>query len=384
MMDPNRKFSDGALRALLPLLGLSASALLCAACGGNSDPTPAEAPKPPPMVFTMTNATAGNAVQAYRRSPDGSLEKLASLPTGGTGVAHGLENQGALVVSHDGRFLYVVNPGSDDLSVFEVTAAGVQLTDRVPSGGTLPVSVAEWNGTVYVLNRHGSSESGSGPTIQGFQVSSSGTLSPIPASLITLRAADTTAAQVAISPDGLWVAVTERGIDQIDLIPLDGEHVPGTPRAGSSAGHGPFGFAFGDSARLYVSEAGHGTASSYDVDPPGSLRVLSAAVPTGQRATCWLALSPDQTLAYVSNTASGSISSYRVAEDGKLTLLISVAATTVGNPLDLTIDASGNYLSVLTTEGSIETFRIDGISGSLSSIQTISGLPSGTNGLAGS
>ena len=112
--------------------------------------------------------------------------------------------------------------------------------------------------------------------------------------------------------------------------------------------------------------------------------MLSAAVPTGQRATCWLALSPDQKLLYVSNTASGSISSYRVAEDGELTLLVSVAATTVGKPLDLTIDASGNYLSVLTTEGSIETFRIDGISGSLSFIQTISGLPSGTNGLAGS
>ena len=395
MMDPNRKFSDGTPGALLrvpvsramkarTLLGLTACALLCAACGGNGDSATAEIPKPPPMVFTMTNATTGNAVQAYLRSPDGSLDKLVSMPTGGTGVAHGLENQGALVVSQDGRFLYVVNPGSDDLSVFEVTAAGVRLTDRVPSGGTLPVSVAEWNGIVYVLNRHASSESGSGPTIEGFHVSSGGTLSPIPASSITLRATDTTAAQIAISPDGLSVAVTERGIDQVDLIPLDGEYVPGTARAATSAGHGPFGFAFGDGARLYVSEAAHGTASSYDFDPPGSLRVLSAAVPTGQRATCWLALSPDQTLVFVSNTASSSISSYRVAADGELTLLVSVAATTAGKPLDLTIDASGNYLSVLTTEGSIETFRIDGISGSLSSIQTISGLPSGTNGLAGS
>jgi 6-phosphogluconolactonase (cycloisomerase 2 family) len=175
--------------------------------------------------------------------------------------------------------------------------------------------------------------------------------------------------------------VTERGINQIDVVPLNDNHLPGTPRSMTSAGNGPFGFAFTDKVRLYVSEAAAGTASAYDIDSQGMLRVLSAAVPTQQRATCWLAISPDNKLVYVSNTASGSISSFRVAEDGTLMRLISVAATTAGAPLDVIVDADGNYLSVLTTEGTIETFRIDEISGSLSSVQTISGLPSGTNGL---
>jgi 6-phosphogluconolactonase len=373
------------IAVLLSLPISIAFALLCAGCDGNSASRTADDLKPSAvsMAFTMTNATAGNTVQAYRRSSDGTLVHFESLPTGGTGVGHGLENQGALALSRDGQFLYVVNPGSNDLTVFRVTDSSVQLTDRVPSGGTLPVSVAEWNGIVYVLNRNGSSGPGTGPTIQGFHVSTSGTLSAIAGSAIALRATDTNAAQIAISPDGLWIVVTERGINEIDVVPLEQNYLPGTPRTAPSAGNGPFGFAFSDAARLYVSEAAAGTTSAYDVDSKGILQVLNAAVPTEQKATCWLVITPDNNFVYVSNTGSGSLSRYRIAQDGTLTGLIAVVATPVGRPVDLVVSADGNYLSVLTTDGSIETFRIDATSGSLTSIQTVSGLPSGTNGLAG-
>ncbi|MDP9009384.1 MAG: lactonase family protein [Pseudomonadota bacterium] len=367
------------------LPALIAFVVLCAGCGGNNGSMTPGNPKPAraPMVFTMTNATTGNSVQVYSRSSDGTLVNFQSLSTGGTGVGHGLENQGAVALSRDGQFLYVVNPGSNDLTAFQVMDTGVQLTDRIPSGGILPVSVAEWNGIVYVLNRNGSSGAGSGPTIQGFQVSTSGILSPIAGSVMALRATDTNAAQIAISPDGLWILVTERGINEIDVVPLDQNHAPGTPRSAASAGSGPFGFAFSDAARLYVSEIGMGTTSAYDVDPQGILHVLSAAVSTQQRATCWLVITPDNNLVYVSNTSNNSLSSYRIAMDGSLTGLVSVAATTAGRPLDLVVSADGNFLSVLATDGSIETFHIDATSGSLTSIQTVTGLPAGTNGLTG-
>jgi len=371
------------MKKLISLLLIGSSVLL-AACGNNDSMTAGEsAPPPPSMVFTMTNSMLGNTVQAYSRSRDGTLVNSASFPTGGTGVGHGLENQGALASSNDGRFLYVVNPGSNDLTVFHVTDGGLEFADRVPSGGSLPVSVAEWNGTVYVLNRNDSSGAGTGPTIQGFQVSSSGRLSPLAGSHITLHATDTNAAQIAISPDGLWIVVTEHGSNQIDVLPLEQSHVPGTPSTADSAGSGPFGFAFSDTVRLYVSEAGAGTTSAYDLASQAALHALSAAVPTQQRATCWLVITPDNNFVYVSNTGSRTVSSYRISHDGSLTELTSIAATTVGPPLDLIIDADGNYLSVLTTDGSIETFRITATSGSLTHIQTVSGLPSGTNGLAG-
>jgi 6-phosphogluconolactonase len=359
--------------------------LFCAACGGGDPTAPANPVVPVPLAvaFTMTNATTDNGVQAYRRGTDGQLVSLGSFSTGGSGVGHGLENQGALALSGDGAFLYVVNPGSDDLSVFRVASSAIELADRVASGGALPVSVAEWNGIVYVLNRHAVGAAGSGPVIQGFRVAESGRLSPIPGSTLALRATDTSGAQIAISPDGRWILVTERGINEVDAVPLLPGFVPGVPRSSPSAGGGPFGFGFGDSLRLYVSEAAAGTASAYDLEADGTLHVLSAAVPTQQRATCWLTIVPGSNLVYVTNTPSSSVSSFRIANDGTLTSPISVAATTTGNPLDVTVSADGNYLSVLTTDGSIESFRIDETTGALSSVQRISGLPAGANGLVG-
>jgi 6-phosphogluconolactonase len=360
-----------------------ACALACAGCGGSNDVPTSDDLSPPPMVFTMSNAEAANTLIAYRRSADGTLVNVANIPTGGAGVGHGLENQGALARSQDGRFLYVVNPGSNDLSVFRVNGTDIRLSDRVPSGGVLPVSVAEWNGTVYVLNRHGSADPASGPVMKGFRVSGTGTLTAIAGSSMTLRPAHTNAAQIGISPDGKWIAVTERGVDQIDVIPLSDDYTPGVPHSTASAGHAPFGFAFSDALHVYIAESAAGTASSYDIGSDGSLSALSSAISTGQRSTCWLVVTPDDQWIYVTNTSSRSISSYRSAEDGGLTLEASVAATTAGPPIDLVVDATGDHLSVLTADGSIETFLIDRTSGSLSSIQSISGLPSGSNGLIG-
>jgi 6-phosphogluconolactonase (cycloisomerase 2 family) len=127
---------------------------------------------------------------------------------------------------------------------------------------------------------------------------------------MTLHATDTNAAQIAISPDGLWIVITERGSNQIDVLPLNQNHVPGTVRTTDSAGSGPFGFAFSDTVRLYVSEAGAGTTSAYEITSQGALHALSAALPTQQQATCWLVITPDNNLVYVSNTASSTVSSY--------------------------------------------------------------------------
>jgi len=132
---------------------------------------------------------------------------------------------------------------------------------------------------------------------------------------------------------------------------------------------------------LYVSEAGGGTASSYSVDPQGILHTISAAVPTQQRAACWLVITPDKKEAYVSNTASGSISEFGIGVDGSLSLSASIAATTQGGPLDMAITSDGLYLNVLTTSGNIEVFRIDAATGALAQVQVVSGLPAGSNGL---
>src|SRR5215216_3988841 len=103
-------------------------------------------------VYVQTNA-APNEVIAFRRSDDGSLDRIGSVATGGegSGSPH-LQSQGSVVLTHDGQHLLVTNAGSNDLSVFSVAADGsLELRDRVSTGST-PRSVAERDGLVVVLN----------------------------------------------------------------------------------------------------------------------------------------------------------------------------------------------------------------------------------------
>ena len=93
----------------------------------------------PGAVYTQTNSPGGNEVLVYDRAADGALAFAGAVPTGGTGTGTGLGNQGAVVLSGDGRRLFVVNAGSDEISSFRVTPDGLALTAVGP--GTLPLAI---------------------------------------------------------------------------------------------------------------------------------------------------------------------------------------------------------------------------------------------------
>src|ERR671920_2525564 len=103
-------------------------------------------------VYVQANAVP-NEVIAFRRSGDGSLDRIGSVATGSDGTASPhLTSQGSVALTRDGRHLLVTNAASDDLSVFSVAADGsIELRDRVHTGGA-PKSVAEREGLVVVLN----------------------------------------------------------------------------------------------------------------------------------------------------------------------------------------------------------------------------------------
>src|SRR5947208_7310330 len=104
-------------------------------------------------VYILSNPPSGNQVIAYTRAADGTLTWKANYATNGLGIT-GLtgSNQGGLVLSEDGRWLIVVNAGSNDISVFSVNHKGLTPTDRTSSQGTMPISVTAHGSVVYVLN----------------------------------------------------------------------------------------------------------------------------------------------------------------------------------------------------------------------------------------
>ncbi|MFL5733485.1 MAG: lactonase family protein [Chloroflexia bacterium] len=332
-------------------------------------------------VYALTNAAAGNSVVAFDRASNGSLSFADTYSTGGLGSGDGLGSQGALILSENNNWLFAVNAGSNDISVFSVGRHGLELVDRVASGGTRPIGLTENNGVLYVLNAGGSGN------ITGFNVGHDGHLSPIAGSTQPLSGNATGPAQVQFSTDGRLLAVTEKATSKIDIYTVSKGGVASGPTVHNSSGATPFGFAFGKGGKLVVSEAS-GAVSSYAVGNDGSFNVVSGSSPTHQTAACWLVLTGNQRYAYAANAGSASISGYTVDGDGNLALLNADGRTglTGAHPADLAMSINSHYLyslNITPTSQGISAFEVQS-DGSLVNVPLsgITGLTTASAGLA--
>jgi 6-phosphogluconolactonase (cycloisomerase 2 family) len=371
---------------------LALAAVVFAACEPNSGVTEPQASiqsswagnngagdRGPRAVYTLTNQIAGNAVAVFARAADGTLTPAGTFATGGTGTSAGLGSQGAVTLSNDGRLVFAVNAGSNDVSVFRVGPQGLSFLSRTPSGGTLPISVTASRNLVYVLNAGGAGN------ITGFTIDAAGALTPIPGSTKALSSATAGPAQVSFSPDGRHLVVAEKATNRLVVYPVDENGVAGEPTSFTSAGGTPFGFAFGLHNVVFVSEAAApGSASSYTLTKSGSLRLVSGAVLTHQGAPCWAVLTKNGRFGFTGNGA-GSISGFSVAPDGSIRLLDGDAATTIigVGVNDIALSGNSRYLYALGTGSpqAIYAFRIQN-DGSLEALGSVGGVPAGTRGLA--
>ena len=197
-------------------------------------------------VYLQSNDAAGNAVVMFPRAPDGTLGSPVPFGTGGLGTGSSLGNQGALTLSEGGRLLYVVNAGSDEVTGFRVGPAGLDRIGTWPSGGDLPLSLTLTGRRLYVLH------DGAASTVTGFTVGPQGQLAPIPGAERALPNAAPDVAQVAASPDGERLVVTEKAANTIVTFSIGANGTLGPPVETPSAGMTPFGFAFDRRGRLIV------------------------------------------------------------------------------------------------------------------------------------
>jgi 6-phosphogluconolactonase len=380
MRPPSPLWSIPAAAALTLLLLVPAAATAHATNAPGSGP----APEVGGAVFTMSNAVAGNVVIAYTIGSGGSLSPAGSFHTGGTGTGASLADQGALTLTQDHRFLFVVNAGDNTVSVFSVhypAASGRILTldDVAGAQGVQPVSVTVHGAFVYVLDAGNATAPGN---IAGFFLTPSGQLVPIPGSVQPLSAASPTGpAEIAFNPAGTVLAVTEEDTSLIDTYPLSVWGAAQLPVVTPSNGSTPYGFAFSEQGALIVSDAGSGALSSYAVAQNGRLTVVSGSVGDGQLAPCWVAIYGPY--AFTTNAHSSTISTYQVGGRGTLSLLSAVAASTGAADTDMAIGGPhGQYLLVYDAgAGEIQDFAIGG-GGSLSPAHDVGSLPATAEGLA--
>src|SRR2546427_591396 len=214
-------------------------------------------------VYIMSNSASGNQVIVYTRAADGTLTWQANYATNGLGIT-GLtgSNQGGLVLSDDGRWLVIVNAGSNDISVFNVNHKGLTLTDKASSQGTMPISVTVHGNVVYVLNTGGAETNGN---IAGYHLND-GQLSAIPGSVQPLSGV-TAPAQISFNPTGTVLVVTEKSTSKIDTFLVNDQGLASAPNVQASSGGTPLRVDLQPRRALIVSEAAGG--------PPGTSAVSS-------------------------------------------------------------------------------------------------------------
>lgn len=330
-------------------------------------------------VYTSTNAASGNSVVAFARDAHGGLRKIGSFATGGTGTGGGVDalgSQFAVVLGSSHRQLYVVNAGSNDITVFAVHQDGsLEWLQRVRSEGALPVSLALRDRYLFVLNAGDAS-------VTAFAVSEDGRLRPLDRGRRALPSGAGGPSTIRVAADGRSLLVTERTANRIDVFRLESDGRPGSVQTFASHGTTPFGFDVGRGGLVIVSEAGPNAVSTYRVHDD-DLDLEDGSVPTHQTATCWVLLTHDGQFAFAVNAGSASLSGFAVAADGTLSPVSADGRTGVlpsgSAPLDLGITDDDRFLfTVEAGSGGIGAFAIE----SGGKLETLSGVtaavPSGS------
>jgi 6-phosphogluconolactonase (cycloisomerase 2 family) len=325
-------------------------------------------------VYTETNNVTDNKIIRFEMSADGSLSMSGSFSTNGLGTGDSLGNQGGVILTGDGRNLLAVNAGSNEISVFEVKSNGLKLTDKVNSGGIMPISLTTKDDLVYVVNAGGNGN------IAGFHLDD-GKLSMISNSIKPLSNNSAGPAEISFNPDGDVLVVTEKNTNIIDTYTVDDNGIANGPFTHTSNGPTPFGFAFDKRGHLIVSEAPGSALSSYSVDEDGNLKLISGSVPDFHAAACWVVVTKNGKIAYTNNAHDGTISSYSISKKGVLSLLEKTAGNPGDGNIDLALSKDSKFLySLNSVPNTIAGFKVNP-DGSLTPVGTV-GVPAGADGLA--
>jgi 6-phosphogluconolactonase len=335
------------------------------------------------FVYVQTNDAAHNEVVVFARGAAGKLERRGSHVTGGKGSgAPHLPSQSSVVLAGDR--LFVTNAGSDDLTLFTIEGEGLVLLDRVSSDGSVPRSVAVHGRWIFVLN------TGDEPNVAGFVVEGERLVKAEGSSRSLGVGSDP--AQVAFTPDGRTLLVTDRASDSIHAFAVDRNGLAADKVTHRSSGVTPYGFDVRPDGVMVVTEAagaqkGKASASSYKLDGPARLAPVSGAVGSARSEVCWAAISKDGRTVFVTNFGDGTISTYAIGDDGSIELREAVAATTIeGQPglRDEALSSDGRYLYALHADtGQVFGWEVSG-EGKLAALGSANGLPLTAAGLAAS
>lgn len=279
------------------------------------------------FVYVDANPSGPNGIEAFSRdSRTGFLTRIGRFSSGGLGFAFvgGLE-QHALVVK--GRHLYAVNPGDDTIASFTINPDGsLELLGTVPSGGFRPSAITVSGKFAYVANKGGfPGEPVAAPSYSGFRVLDDGRLQPIPQSTVTLDPGDFPA-DILFAQDGDVLIGTRLFGDKIDSFRVNERTGLLSDAHVTIGGGGPFGVMTLNSEPSLLVTLGNPPGpkspgvSLFAINGHAKLREIDTFVDpdksdAGLRDPCWTAPAPDGRHVWVSSYIPRMITAFSLAGD---------------------------------------------------------------------
>jgi 6-phosphogluconolactonase (cycloisomerase 2 family) len=320
--------------------------------------------------YVFATLPAANEVATYREDPNsGVLTEIAGspFPAGNSATS--------VVIHPNGKYLYTANPGvgENDISLFSIASDGVltEITPRTPvtPGATDPQNMVMDPGGKYLYVANATSNNISVFTID----SSTGGLSQVTGSPFPIGASPL---NMTISPSGSFLYVTSGtgqnnssfgsilgfSVNAGTLLPIDQT---------SSDGQDPSGIAVDPKgAFLYVTNKVSDSIAIFAIKSTGVLaEVPGSALADVNQGPVAVLVDPSGGYLYVANQGSSNIATYTIdSTTGFPTVVADSPFASEVNPSFLAIDPVGKYLFVgnQQTSPGIQAFGNSG--GSLNSI----------------
>jgi 6-phosphogluconolactonase len=326
--------------------------------------------------FTFSNAVASGAAYAVtvKMQPTGLPLQVCKVASGAATMASAaVTNINVTCGSAVGKFVYVANAGSDNVSGYSIDSSTGSLSPLPNSpfaADQMPVLLsASRAGTFLYSANQGSSTVP--PTLSGYSINGvSGALSPL------------TSSPFGLSPPP---ALPAPAIGKPILHPSGAFGYVGFPI--------PQGQLFGATADsnaagnvLYIAHngGGAGTLVAYSVSSPSGVLASIGSYATGGQSPSGIALNRAGTLLFVTNLMSGTVSVFNVnPTTGTLTSVGSPVPTGTGTQAaGVTVHPTKNFVHVANygVSSSVSGFQFDATTGALT---PLAGSPYSTHGGGG-
>ena len=355
-----------------------------AGCGG-SDPVsqPIQAPQstPPPIVTPPPSPPPATASAVARfayatNAADGTISIYAVDSPSGQLRANGYIDAGfnarAIAVSPANDFVYaVVNAGVFVARINAETGALTPIAGSPFATGTVPmaITVDPTGRYVYVANRD--SDNVSAYSIDA----ASGALAPVGGSPF---AAGDAPKSISVDPTGKFVYIANKDSDNISAFRIDPATGSLAPIAGApfASGIEPNSIAIHPSGTFaFVANGGDvintGTISVYGIDATTGALTLASAPIAAESFPESVTTNRAGTFLYVANGGSNNVSAYAISTSGALTAVAGSPYGTGRGALSVLVDPSDGFVYVATgrtDSNDIAAFNIDSATGALSPV----------------